>query len=262
MTDFMSCNFSINQMVLACHVAAGAGEAIHKNRPSHGLAMHLDGSKDYFFDEGKRLTVRKNEIIYLPKRSNYRVKVSSPGDCYAINFDLFEDESFEPFVFKPRNWQLFLDSFKQAELVWKAKRTAYPLKCKSELYNILYQMQKESELGYLSKSKSELIRPALDYIHREYTNDNISIGMLAKLSGVSEAYFRSLFQNSCGTSPLRYINNLKLTRATELLSSGLYAIHEVAALSGFHDECYFSREFKKAFGVSPSEYQERCKIQE
>lgn len=54
--------------------------------------------------------------------------------------------------------------------------------------------------------------------------------------------------------PIKYINNLKMTRAKELLSSGMYTVSEVCFLSGYKDESYFSREFKKHFNLSPREY--------
>ena len=45
-----------------------------------------------------------------------------------------------------------------------------------------------------------------------------------------------------------------MTRAEELLKSQFYTVREVCFLSGYNDESYFSREFKKRFGITPSEY--------
>ena len=78
--------------------------------------------------------------------------------------------------------------------------------------------------------------------------------LAAKLCGISETYFRTLFKKVVGVSPLKYINDRKISRAKELISSKMYSIREVAQLAGFHDEAYFSREFKKATGVCPSKY--------
>ena len=116
-------------------------------------------------------------------------------------------------------------------------------------------MTREYELEYVSKSAEDRIRPALEYIRREYTNENIGIAYLAGLSGISETYFRRIFQNTMGTSPLKYINQLKISRAKELLASGICTVSEAAEQSGYHDEAYFSREFKRIVGMSPSEYQ-------
>ena len=128
------------------------------------------------------------------------------------------------------------------------------MKCKSELYSILFHMQREYELGYTPTTQSGILRPALEYIHNHYTEGNLGISKLANLCGISEPYFRKLFLRSYGVSPLKYIAQLKLARAKELIESGLYPIHEVAALSGFQNECYFSREFKHHFGSAPSKF--------
>ena len=45
-----------------------------------------------------------------------------------------------------------------------------------------------------------------------------------------------------------------MTRAKELLDSQFYTVSEICFLSGYHNERYFSREFKKHLGISPSEY--------
>ena len=83
---------------------------------------------------------------------------------------------------------------------------------------------------------------------------SISVEKLSKLCGFSYEYFRKLFHNCYGCSPVKYINDLKLKRAKELLSSGFYTISDTALQSGFFDVSYFSRFFKKNVGISPIEY--------
>lgn len=254
MKNFMEYNFDIKNIILACFVAAGKGTHIHNNRPSHGLALHLGGDKDYIFSDKTVLRVRKNDIIYLPKHSYYSVKTTLPGDCYAINFDVPENLSFRPFVFRIKNTQEFHDAFKSAEHFWKLKKPGFELKCKSELYNILYNMQKEANIGYVSSDKFNIIRPAVDYIHKNFTSHLINISDLAGMCNITPEYFRSIFKSFYGISPVKYINDLKITRAKELISSGMYSLSDCAELSGYTDMSHFSREFKKKTGICPSEY--------
>ena len=254
MKEFMEYNFQVEKIAVACYVAPGGGVPVHRNRPHHGLALHTGGDRYYEFD-GRKVWAMPNDIVYLPKGSDYIVRGLAPGGCYAINFDLSDTDGLAPFAFRVRNAGLFTEWFRQAERVWRTKPSGYEMKCKAELYNILYQMTREYELEYVSKSAEDRIRPALEYIRREYTNENIGIAYLAGLSGISETYFRRIFQNTMGTSPLKYINQLKISRAKELLASGICTVSEAAEQSGYHDEAYFSREFKRIVGMSPSEYQ-------
>ena len=122
---------------------------------------------------------------------------------------------------------------------------------KTMLFRALSGLMKIDK-GYVELDGKKLI--AIDYIYTEYTNDNIEISYLSELCNMSESYFRRIFLKNYGISPIKYINNLKIERARELLTSGLYTVSDVAELSGFHDESYFSREFKKHSGKTPKEY--------
>ena len=250
----MKYDFNIKKIVLACYVPKGSGKSLHQNRPSHGLAIHLEGNKSYLFSDGKELIVKANDIIYLPKHSTYTVSSTVPGDCYAINFDIDENISFSPFVVGAKNYIEITKHFQQASSVWAAKTNSFATKCKAELYNIIYAMHSEYFSEYIPKTKAEIIQPAIDYIHKNYTNEIISIDYLSKMCGITPEYFRKIFKSFYGISPIHYINNLKITRAKELLKSQMYSVANVSQLSGFNDTSCFSREFKKATGTSPSDY--------
>lgn len=243
----------VSEIVIAIKVPAGHGDAVHKNRASHGFAMHLEGDKDYDFGD-KVCKVRKNDIIYMPKGSSYSVETYEKGLCYAINFQLSHEMTNGPFSFTPKNPNLFIEAFRAAEKAWRTKSEGYIFKCKSELYSILSAMRAERRMDYHPFAKLEIIRPALDIIAENYSSGELSIPELSEKCGVSEVYFRSVFRSVFGVSPIKYINQLKISRAKELLSSKMYTVASVAEMSGFCDISYFSREFKKAVGVSPSEY--------
>ncbi|MBQ7975616.1 MAG: helix-turn-helix transcriptional regulator [Clostridia bacterium] len=257
MKNFMNCNIDIRDINIACYVPPGAGVPIHRNRPFHGLVLQSSAASNiYEFIGGKTITIDRNEIIYLPKGSDYNAYavIEEQSSCYAINFQIGNEESFKPFKLRPKNTSVFVEYFKRAEQAWKQKPYNFELKCKAELYNIIFSMQQEFRLGYAGREKQEIIRPAIEYIHSKYTTENISVEYLAELCGITAAYLRQLFKNAYGTSPIKYINNLKIERSKELMESGLYTISESAFLSGFSDISHFSREFKKAEKIPPSEY--------
>ena len=109
-------------------------------------------------------------------------------------------------------------------------------------------------MPYVPESKIVLLQPAVDYIHKKYAEEQIKANTLSEICGISYEYFRRLFRLFYGCSPVRYINDLRLRRAKDLLSSGLYSVSEAAAYSGFSDVSYFSRFFKKNVCMSPLEY--------
>ena len=254
MLQFMSHNFQVRAIAQATSVPPDQRNHLHKNRPFHGLALHMGGKKLYRFTDYPAVPANNCCIIYLPKGSSYDVDVSEGSLCYAINFDLFESLAFHPFCFEVKNLHSFLPLFKEADSVWVHKPAGYQMKCKAIVYEILFLMQKEFESGYAPNSYRRQLHPAVEYIHSHYTENDLNIGRLASLCHISQSYFRKLFSLCFDTSPLKYINRLRFERAGELLESGFYSVSQVAELTGFQSECYFSREFKAQFGVSPSKY--------
>ncbi len=77
----------------------------------------------------------------------------------------------------------------------------------------------------------------------------------AALAGMSEAQFLRRFAAYTGTTPHKYKSRLLLRQAAELLQDTEMNIGEVSYALGIDDSLYFSRLFKKEYGVAPSRYQ-------
>ena len=250
MINFMKHDFTVSKIELSIQVEAGKGALVHKNRKSHGLALFLGGERIFTFDE-KKIKVTKNTIVYFPKGANYTIKEKASSDCYAINFQMPNHETFEPFAVKIKSLNDYLESFQSSVKYWIKKKPGYTSKVKAELYNIIYHMQFEQSLPY---SHSGIVQPAVDYIHSNYLKENISVAHLADLCQISTVHLSNTFVKVFAMPPIQYINHLKITRAKELLESQMYTVGEVCFLSGYNDESYFSRTFKKHLKMTPSEY--------
>ena len=98
------------------------------------------------------------------------------------------------------------------------------------------------------------IQASVSYMERHYQDPTLTVGEIAKQSFMSEVYFRKLFREEFGVSPQKYIIDLRIQNAVGLISAGYYSLTEVAYLSGYPDYKYFSAEFKKKMGISPSKY--------
>ena len=91
----------------------------------------------------------------------------------------------------------------------------------------------------------------LDHIERNYSKD-LSLRALAKVSELSESYIARLFKNNLSLKPSEYVNKVRVSVATSLLSETNMSVSEIAEACGFSDVYYFSKTFKKIVGVSPS----------
>ncbi|KAB2400349.1 MULTISPECIES: AraC family transcriptional regulator [Bacillus] len=107
------------------------------------------------------------------------------------------------------------------------------------------------------QSRNEYLRriyKVQDYIE-SHINDSLSIEELADIAGFSKFHFHRIFKGIVDEPLSRYVNRLKLERATNLLTYRTdMTITHIAYHFGFTDSAVFSRTFKSHYGISPSQY--------
>lgn len=107
------------------------------------------------------------------------------------------------------------------------------------------------------QSRNEYVRrihKVQDYIESNI-DSSLSIEELADVAGFSKYHFHRIFKGIVDELLSRYVNRLKLERATNLLTYRLdMTITDIAYHFGFTDPAVFSRTFKNYYGVSPSQY--------
>lgn len=99
--------------------------------------------------------------------------------------------------------------------------------------------------------QTEMVDTVLNQIENDLSKD-YDFNAIAQKQGISISYFRILFKNNTGLSPLEYLNRVRILRALELLQTTQGSISEVAEQVGIHAPNYFARIFKKLIGYPPS----------
>lgn len=94
---------------------------------------------------------------------------------------------------------------------------------------------------------------------RDHYTEGISVADVARGIGYSVSYFGYVFKKNCGISANRYISDLQLAKATELLRSTNFSVSDIAERVGFGDANYFSTAFKARYGLSPRKYRGQFK---
>jgi len=93
-----------------------------------------------------------------------------------------------------------------------------------------------------------------DYIKNNLTADDLSQSAMAEMAGISKDYFSRIFRSITGTNYSRWLNMIRLDKATELLADRERTLTEVAMLSGFQSISSFNRVFRAEKGMAPGEY--------
>ena len=97
------------------------------------------------------------------------------------------------------------------------------------------------------------IQVAVAYINENYM-DEITVKSLAHLANMSESNFYAAFKKQMGISPIAYLNNYKLSVAAGMLTNTSDTVSEISYSVGISNPLYFSKLFKKTYGVAPKEY--------
>ncbi len=219
---------------------------------NHELIFGLSGESIVKFN-GKILKCGQNKIRFLPKGEvkEYVVERTQKGECIDIFFDTDAPISDEAFVLKLQNSSAISNMFKKIFSLWVAKHDGYYFECISLLYKIFAELQKKN---YIPESQYKAIKPAIDYINENFLNKKIPMPYLAEICGISESYLKKLFIKKFGVPPVKYLIQLKINYACDLLISNLYTISQIAEICGYKDVYFFSRQFKEYMGLSPTDF--------
>ena len=126
----------------------------------------------------------------------------------------------------------------------------------SIIYRLIGLMIEASE--HEKTPERDGVSDAVKYMHRNYSQ-KITVRELSNIANMSESNLYAAFKKKYSDSPLDYLNRLRLSVAMESLRSTPVSIETVAASVGIPDAFYFSRLFKKHFGVSPSAFRKKGK---
>lgn len=101
-----------------------------------------------------------------------------------------------------------------------------------------------------TRAAYERLRPAVELLERA-TAAPPGLTELAEKVSLSAEHFHRLFRKAFHTTPLRLALRHRMNLAQQLLSEGRLTVTEVAARCGFDDAFYFSKVFRRYFGVTP-----------
>ena len=134
-----------------------------------------------------------------------------------------------------------------------------------KIRNLIYQREmvrrkflKESitdpEVITLTSMDERLLQKAIDYMHKHMGRGDLSIESISDHLGMSRVHFYRKIKAIAGVTPQEFLRTVRLKYAASLISQKKLRIAEVAYMCGFKDPAYFSKSFKKFYGVSPSEF--------
>ena len=207
--------------------------------------------KTMYTCNGKNMISNKSRVFLLPNGSDYTWQCIEAGHYCVIEFAC-EKTLNEILHFPVTDSTRLLETFKQLEYQHTLQNPFSKMECIQTLYGMLLKVLK-SEKGYIPSEKQSKIQPAADYIAAHYT-EPLTNDLLAKQTELSTVYFRKLFTEQYGISPMLYVQQLRIKKACELLTTDHAGIESISQMLGYTSIYDFSRCFKKHTGLAPSVY--------
>ena len=206
--------------------------------------------------QGKESEVGPNHIIWLKsgEKTLKPIPSQSPFESLVITFKV-STERKRP-VSPVSIWQSQISAAKfrdEACHAWKMKNNSNSEFLRDYLYHSLLwnakigQPQSEQEQHHFAISLS------FQFINDNFDKD-ISIEDIAKHSKVSSSHLFSLFKKHLQKSPHQVLMDRRLSEAKERLKYTDHLIKEISSACGFSNVIVFCRSFRKACGMTPTEY--------
>jgi len=108
-----------------------------------------------------------------------------------------------------------------------------------------------------NSSENPTIRMIREYINMNYGDPSLSVKSISEYANLSVSYACTYFKSETGITLNQYITDYRIKKAKQLLVDPRIKVNEVSTAVGYNDGNYFAKIFRKATGLSPSEYREQ-----
>ena len=234
------------------NVAENATGGSAKPRERSAIAIKTEGYTLYE-SGGNQYKSDNTHATIIPKGSVYSWVCKQKGECLMIEFD-GENMPKALTTIKTKNCAEFASVFERLENLMIFKKPAYTVKCMQGIYEILVKLCESDASDYSLISKKNKIAKSVEYLEKHCLSEDISIETLAEISGISSVYFRKIFAELYGMPPMQYVGRIRVEKAKGMLIGDSVSVTEVAESSGFGSVYHFCKAFKKATGLTPTEW--------
>ena len=237
--------------------------------PFTELFYVVDG-KGEFNIQGQRFPVKANDFVIINPQVEH-TELSSPDEpleyivlgIRGLSFSNLTpvSEGGHPFSFfnlrdEQKDILRFLNAMVQEAT---SQQMSYELVCHNLLEILLIKILRHQhfdlEVGKQSKATKDI--SFIKHYLETYYHESIQLEDLASMTHLSRFYISHSFKKEIGMSPMEYLIDIRIKESKILLRTTNYSISQVADIVGFTTPTYFSKQFRKSTGISPTDYREQ-----
>lgn len=230
----------------------------------------FEGSISFYINE-EQYVLKAGEFILLNSNEIHSVHALVPNKTLVLQIPLklFEDYYVENqmivFNHNPKNHdKKIMEYIQEIYVAYMEKKTGYEWKVKSDFFMLVYVLvtkyrQQEVSMEQLRHHKKlDQLSMITSYI-REHYDKELSLEKVAQVFGYSPSYLSRMFQKYAKTNYKTYLQSVRIQYAFQEFVNTNHTVSEIAMNHGFPNSKAFSKEFKRMYGVLPSEYRKEKK---
>lgn len=230
----------------------------------------FEGSISFYINE-EQYVLKAGEFILLNSNEIHSVHAPVPNKTLVLQIPLklFEDYYVENqmivFTHNPKKHdKKIMEYIQEIYTEYMEKRTGYEWKVKSDFFMIIYLLvtkyrQQEVSTELLRHHKKlDQLSMITSYI-REHYDKELSLEKVAQVFGYSPSYLSRMFQKYAKTNYKTYLQSVRVQYAFQEFVNTNHTVSEIAMNHGFPNSKAFSKEFKRMYGLLPSEYRKEKK---
>ena len=240
-----------------------------KGRRDYQILYVASGKAHFWFNGVEEVITSGHMVLYQPKEiQKYIYYVEDHPEVFWIHFTGYDVKNIltyhgiplDQHVFYSRTLPEYKMLFRKIIRELQQCKYGYEDYIASMFNTILLLVSRQQQEGEnVEINIPEEIEAAVAYFNE---NTKISVEDYAESLHISTNWFIRNFKQYMKISPTQYILSLRMVNAQSLLENTDYKIGEIAEIVGYDNQLYFSRVFRKEYGVSPAQYRKKIKRSE
>lgn len=110
-----------------------------------------------------------------------------------------------------------------------------------------------------NRGQQSVIRQIQTYIDQNYSDNLLSLKEISEYIHMSNSHMCTFYKQETGSTINQYLTQVRMEKAKHLLKTTNYSVSDIAYRTGYRENSYFGRIFKKTYNLTPAEYRVQCK---
>ncbi|WP_135555883.1 AraC family transcriptional regulator [Paenibacillus cymbidii] len=250
---------------------------------THIEIIFISSGVTWVYVNGEKFTCGQGDIIFVPsnslhsiipqKNSTYKPiiigelllnQILADQHCHSTMAPFMGHDGFTRLHITPEHVH-YLEYHSALQQIFRehnSKLMEYRTMIKLEIIKLFallkrHHSQIHEPFSFMQSEKTQVIINVLDYISAHYS-EKVTVKAMSQFCCMSEQHFCRTFKAYTGKTLIEFITLLRLEKSYRIIQGTDIPITHVPELTGFCNVSYFSRVFKKKYGLAPSQLRKMC----